>query len=32
VPGAEHTEHAWAARIGDVLEWMLPLRRDGRHS
>ena len=26
VPGAEHTEHAWSARIGDVLEWMLPLR------
>lgn len=27
VPGAGHTEHAWAARIGDVLEWMLPLPR-----
>ena len=27
VPGAEHTEHAWAARIGDVLKWLLPLRR-----
>ena len=23
VPGAEHTEHAWAARIGDVLKWIL---------
>ena len=30
VAGAEHTEHAWASRIGDVLEWMLPLRRDGQ--
>jgi predicted alpha/beta superfamily hydrolase len=27
VPGAEHSEHAWAARIGDVLKWMLPLGR-----
>ena len=26
VPGAEHAEHAWAARIGDVLEWLLPLK------
>ena len=24
VAGAEHTGHAWAARIGDVLQWMLP--------
>ena len=23
VPGAEHTEHAWAARIGDVLQWVV---------
>ena len=23
IPGAEHTEHAWAARVGDVLQWML---------
>lgn len=22
VAGAEHTEHAWAARIGDVLKWL----------
>ena len=32
VAGAEHSEHAWAARIGDVLEWMLPLRRGERRS
>lgn len=24
VIGAEHTERAWAARIGDALQWMLP--------
>ena len=24
VPGAKHTEAAWAARIGEVLEWLLP--------
>jgi len=23
VPGAEHTEHAWATRIGEVLEWIV---------
>jgi predicted alpha/beta superfamily hydrolase len=28
--GAEHTEQAWAARIGDVLRWMLPLGRPDR--
>lgn len=22
IPGGQHSEHAWAARIGDVLEWM----------
>ena len=27
VPGAEHSEHAWAARIGGVLQWMLPLAK-----
>ncbi len=26
VAGAAHHEAAWAARIGDVLKWMLPLR------
>jgi predicted alpha/beta superfamily hydrolase len=29
-PGAEHSEDAWAARLGDVLQWMLPLPRPGR--
>ncbi|MDB6114642.1 MAG: putative hydrolase of the alpha/beta superfamily [Lacunisphaera sp.] len=24
ISGAEHSEHAWAARIGGVLQWMLP--------
>lgn len=28
--GAEHTEHAWAARIGDVLNWALGSARDQR--
>jgi predicted alpha/beta superfamily hydrolase len=23
VPGAEHSEHAWSARIGDALKWVL---------
>lgn len=27
VPGGQHREPDWAARIGDVLEWLLPLRR-----
>jgi predicted alpha/beta superfamily hydrolase len=26
IPGGQHSEHAWAARVGDVLEWMFPLR------
>jgi predicted alpha/beta superfamily hydrolase len=26
IPGAGHNEAAWAARIGDVLKWMLPLK------
>jgi predicted alpha/beta superfamily hydrolase len=33
VTGAEHSEAAWAARIGDVLEWMLGReRRRDSHS
>ena len=27
VPGAEHNERAWAARFGDVLQYLFP--RDG---
>ncbi|MDI1319245.1 MAG: alpha/beta hydrolase-fold protein [bacterium] len=26
-PDKEHTEYAWAARIADVLKWMLPLKQ-----